>query len=142
MNPNFQVFFNDNTIFVGEVFKGEWNTVPGKPIEKLIYNIGNKKFFFEGFSEYNHIILESTKFSRDQNPVHRKGHILVMGRGNDVTQIIHLDLIRQKVKRTELPVYEEHRIVEELGWKNHLILLGWYKGILLENPKILTNKAA
>lgn len=118
ITPTFKVKFTDNTFFKGQTFKGDWNHVPSKTIDSLLYSIGSKKLFLKGYSEYNHLI-ENIAIIGSNNTAISK--ILIMARKDKVTDIFEINFKRQRVLKYETAYGQEYQ---------NQILRGWHSGQL------------
>ena len=113
----FTVFYDDGTNFSGDPFKSEWNNINvTKQIIKLEYVLGNSCVILEGYKQYNHLL--------EYVGLGQKGitRILLMGRTNDNTEIIVIDLKQNKIYKDFKPIYQEY---------GKQILNGWQKGMLM-----------
>lgn len=116
----FTVFYDDGTNFSGDPFKSEWNNIDvARQIIKLEYIYGNFCIIMEGYRMYNHL-LECVGLG--QKGITR---ILLMGRTNDNTEIIVIDLKYNKIYKEFKPLYQEY---------GKQILNGWQKGMMMK-PK-------
>ena len=121
----FTVFYADGTNFSGDPFKSEWMSIDvTKQIIKLEYVLGNSCVVMEGYRMYNHL-LECVGLG--QKGITR---ILLMGRTNDNTEIIVIDLKKNKIYKEFKPLYQEY---------GNQILNGWQKG-MLTTPKSTMKK--
>jgi len=116
----FTVFYNDGTNFSGNPLKSEWKKIDDtKQIIKLEYILDKICITMEGYKQFNHL-LECVAFG--QKGIQK---IFLMGRTNEQTEIIILDLKLNKIYKDFKPCYREY---------GEQILDGWQEG-LLSTPK-------
>lgn len=116
----FNITYEDGTNFQGDPFKSEWNNIDqSKKIIKFEYVVGQLYLALEGYKQYNHL-LEYTALGQ-QGLV----KIFLMGRKEEITDIIVIDVKQNKIYKDEKPIYCEY---------GKQILSGWQEGILKE-PK-------
>ena len=121
----FIVTYEDNTQFSGDPLKSEWKKIDEtKKITKLEYLLDKIYIVMEGYKQYNHL-LECAGLGQ-------KGilRILLMGRTDEQTEIIVLDLKQNKIYKDFKPCYREY---------GEQILVGWQRG-LLTTPKSIFKK--
>jgi hypothetical protein len=118
----FTVFYEDGTKFEGDPLARDWNKIDEtKSIVKLEYYFNNVGVMMEGYKQYNHAL--------EHAYTGKKGlqRILLMGRTNEESELIILDLANNKCYKDYKPAYREY---------GDQILNGWQKG------KLGTPKAA
>jgi len=88
----FTILYDDNTTFSGNPLKRDWMKIDQtKKILKLEYVLNKTLIVLEGYKQYNHL-LEFVALG--QKGIQR---ILLMGRKNDDTDIIIIDLRKNKI---------------------------------------------
>ena len=122
MNAHFSIEFDDGTKFKGESLpNSQWNKIPKKTIKTIVYNIGNRLILLEGYKQYNHLHHNQALMVGKKHFVSK---VLLMGRTQDTTQIIEIDLTSGRI----VPYVRNHG----KEFMNQ-ILSGWNEGVL-HNP--------
>ena len=111
-NPYFKVKFTDKTYYRGYSFKGDWNHMPSKPIESMIYNIGTKRIILRGYKEYNHAFETVTGLFSGKSAVSR---ILLMARKDKICDIFEINFKKSKLWKYEKNIGEEYNVPVN-GW--------------------------
>lgn len=113
----FTVFYSDGTNFSGNPLQRDWDKIDVvKQIIKLEYLYDKVSIVMEGYKQYNHL--------KEMHGMSRTGlaKIMLMGRTNNNTEIIVLDLKKNKIYKEFKPIYQEY---------GKQILRGWQKGMLM-----------
>jgi len=131
MNNYFIVQFTDKTTFKGDQFKGEWKNIPDKEIEKVEYCINNKKYFIQGYKEYNHQFDKHTKFGTGTTIV----AAIWMLREENRSLHIRFDFEKKKILKTYTKLEEE--CVRPI-WEGIYFVIP--EAIIKANNGTLTNK--
>lgn len=112
----FIVTYEDNTQFSGNPLESEWKNIDqNKKIFKLEYILDKIYILLEGYKQYNHLI---EYIALGQKGINK---IFLMGRTNEETEIIVLDIRQNKIYKDFKPCYREYE---------NQILSGWQDGIL------------
>ena len=118
----FIVYYEDGTTFEGNPLQHDWKKIDEtKIIVKLEYVFNKAGVLMEGYKEYNHLLEYAQMGAKGLQ------RILLMGRTDEESQIVVLDLKQNKCYRDYKPAYREY---------GDQILNGWQKG------KLTTPKAA
>ena len=116
----FTITYEDNTQFNGDPLKGDWKNIDDtKVIIKLEYLIDKIYISMEGYSQYAHF---KECVGMGQKGINK---ILLMGRTNEETEIIVLDLKQNKIYKDFKPKYREY---------GNQVLAYWQEG-KLTTPK-------
>jgi len=121
----FTVFYSDDSKFEGDPFRKDWIKIDDtKQIVKVEYLLGKSCVMMQGYSEYNH--------NKEHFGLSRKGimRILLMGRKENKSDIIILNLVEKTITKKITPLFQEY---------GNQILTGWKTGIL-NNPKSYLKK--
>ncbi|KKK78528.1 hypothetical protein LCGC14_2842680 [marine sediment metagenome] len=121
----FTVFYEGGSQFSGGPLDHDWYKIDeGKKIIKLEYFLDKIGVMLEGYIEYNHCLEYAAMGAKGVQ------RILLMGRTNEETEIVVLDLKQNKVYKDYKPKYREY---------GEQILNGWQKG-KLDKPKAVFKK--
>lgn len=117
----FVVYYKDGSSFQGNPFQTDWKKVdPDKIVTKFEYYMPKFKITMEGYKQYNHL-LECVGFGKTNI-----NKIMLMGRKNEYTDIVIIDLKRNIVSQGERSYGKEY---------GNQILDGWVNGEL-NDPRI------
>jgi len=117
---HFKITYIDDTEFVGDQFKSDWKKIDeSKKIAKLEYTLGAMKIVMSGYKQFNHL-LECVSMG-----VKGITKIFLMGRKEDITEVIILDLATKSISKCSKEFGSEY---------GNQILAGWQEG-KLDNPK-------
>lgn len=112
---NYTIIFTDNSVFKGgDINNSLWNTMPNKPILKLIYKILDKTITLENYESYNHLV-EHISFLQNNKKMITKV-ILMVKKGNDVMKLI-CDLTKNKIYPDVAVIGKEYQGKPVTGWK-------------------------
>ena len=121
----FIVTYKDGTNFQGDPLKSEWKLIDyTKKITKLEYFLDKICICMEGYAEYAHF---KECLGLGQKGINR---ILLMGRTNEETEIVVIDLKQNKIYKDFKPKYREY---------GDQVLAYWQQGVLT-TPKITIKK--
>jgi len=113
----FTVFYSDKTQFSGNPLAHDWYKIDiTKQIIKLEYFFDKVGIVMEGYRQYNHCLKYAAMGQKGLQK------IMLMGRTNEETEIVVLDLKQNKVYKDFKPKYREY---------GQQILNGWQKGMLM-----------
>lgn len=114
--PNFEIKFENSTIFKGDSLKNEWSKLPELPIVEVIFICGKIILKLNAYKEYNHLV-ERISFMGKGEKISK---FLIMARKEKTTDIFEFNLQRNRVQRIEVPIGQEY---------NGQLLNGWKKGV-------------
>jgi len=112
----YKIIFEDSTEFLGgEIQDSRWNTMPNKPIKKLIYNVGEKEIVLEGYDSYNHLVERISIVGKSSN---RITQLYLMAKKDDNVLIISIDPVTNKFRFDPAIFGREYYNKATTGWKS------------------------
>jgi len=102
----------------GEMVQGGgWNTLPNKPIQKIALIEKNKKIILQDYEEYNFLreYAYIASSPTEQKMIARAMYL--MGRKNNKSKVIRLNLIDGSVEEKDTEIGKEYNGRPCTGWK-------------------------
>lgn len=137
----YKIYFNDNTMFQGQSFNGDWHKLPCKPIIKFEYLFATNKITFEGFEAYNHSYT-SYQFLQGNKKI---TCLYLMCKNGKEVQVFVYDFVTKKMYKyvsefgKELKSPRRSKLGNIIGWEQAQAITGWREGVL-SIPKVEIHK--
>jgi len=111
----YNITFEDNTEFKGGNPENSlWNDIPDKEILSLTYSLFGRKFVFEGFEKYNHVIKCGLHLLSGNNGII---FVSIMGLYKGETHQIIFNYINKTISKKILSIGKEYNNKSLPGWK-------------------------
>lgn len=112
---SYKITFSDDTIFKGgSPDNSLWNTIPNKPIKKIVYKYKGKIICLEGYSSYCHIVKRGTALIGNFSGILE---VILIARDNKKAHNFIWDLKKNMFYTATTEINKEYNGNKVSGWK-------------------------